>query len=217
MRRSLAYGGTLGRRALLGTFAAGAWIGPWVGRSRAQTGDARQPIGTLYAGLQTVMRMGPSAPFQQRFDRLAPVIDQVFDLDTILRSSVGLRWSALDEAARQTLSAVFRGFTIASYTANFDSDSGEKFEVLPQTRAVAGDTVVESRLLPAHGDPVRIDYVMRGEPMGWRAVDVLLDGTISRVAVQRSDFRSLLAGGNPAPLIASLRNKVARLEAGDTG
>ena len=26
----------------------------------------------------------------------------------------------------------------------------------------------------------------------WKAVDVLLDGTISRVAVQRSDFRSLL-------------------------
>ncbi len=33
---------------------------------------------------------------------------------------------------------------------------------------------------------------------GWRIVDVLLDGSISRVAVQRSDFRSLLGNGGAA-------------------
>ena len=41
----------------------------------------------------------------------------------------------------------------------------------------------------------------------WKAVDVLLDGTISRVAVQRSDFRSLLGTGDAGALIASLERK----------
>ena len=64
------------------------------------------------------------------------------------------------------------------------------------------------------GDATRIDYQMRQSPTGWHAVDVLLDGSISRVAVQRSDFRALLATGDPGPLIASLRSKIAGLESG---
>jgi phospholipid transport system substrate-binding protein len=55
---------------------------------------------------------------------------------------------------------------------------------------------------------------MRTSTMGWRIIDVLLDGTISRVAVQRSDFRALLASGDPAPLINSLKRKVVDLSGG---
>ena len=49
---------------------------------------------------------------------------------------------------------------------------------------------------------------------GWKIIDVLLDGSISQVAVQRSDFCSLLGSGDAAPLIASLRAKVSKLAAG---
>jgi len=43
---------------------------------------------------------------------------------------------------------------------------------------------------------------------------VLLEGSISRVAVQRSDFRNALASGDADALIASLRRKVADLSGG---
>jgi phospholipid transport system substrate-binding protein len=174
--------------------------------------DARQPVSDLYAGLEAEMRAGGT--FQQRFTLLAPVIDRVFDLSTILQTSVGLRWSSLDEAARRTLFTVFRAFTIASYTANFDKPGDEKFEVLPQTRPSGQDVIAQSRLIPTGGDPVRIDYLVRTSYMGWRIVDVLLDGTISRVAVQRSDFRALMASGDPTPLINSLKRKVVDLSGG---
>ena len=45
-------------------------------------------------------------------------------------------------------------------------------------------------------------------------MDVLLDGSISRVAVQRSDFRKILANGDTDALIASLRRKIADLSDG---
>jgi phospholipid transport system substrate-binding protein len=206
------FGDRLGRRSLIG-LAAAALGG--VGGTHAQvSADPRQPINELYAGLQAGMRQGPGVPFQGRFERLAPVVDRVFDLDTILRTSVGLRWNSLDDSVRRTLATVFRTFTIASYTANFSKYNGEKFEVLPQTRASGSDQIVQSKLVPSGGDTVRIDYVMRAGQGGWRIVDVLLDGTISRVAVQRSDFRSLLASGDPNPLINSLRQKVADLSGG---
>jgi phospholipid transport system substrate-binding protein len=74
--------------------------------------------------------------------------------------------------------------------------------------------IVASRLVPSGGDPVRLDYVVRPGPAGWQIVDVLLNGSISRVAVQRSDFRSLLASGSATPLIDSLRQKVVDLSDG---
>jgi phospholipid transport system substrate-binding protein len=211
----------LSRRYSIGMTLA-AVVG--VASARAQGGDPRQGVSELYVGLQTVMRMGPAAPFQQRFDRIAPVIDRVFDLDTILQSSIGLRWSSLDEAARQSIFAVFRTFTIATYVENFDKDGGLKFDVLPGLRASGTDEIVQSTLTPPNGELVRIDYVMRAgppaqgekqpEPREWRVVDVLLDGSISRVAVQRSDFRALLTSGEPGPLIDSLKKKIVDLSGG---
>jgi phospholipid transport system substrate-binding protein len=156
--------------------------------------------------------MHAGGSFQQRFDQLAPVIDRIFDLNTILQTSVGLRWASLDEASRRTLFSVFRAFTIASYTANFDKDGGEKFEVLPQTRASGSDVIVQSQLIPGSGDAVRIDYVTRAG----RIVDVLLDGSISRVAVQRSDFRRILVRGGAQALADSLRTKSADLSDGSS-
>ena len=76
------------------------------------------------------------------------------------------------------------------------------------------DRIVVPRSSPAAGD-MRLDYVMRESGNGtWRAVDVLLDGSISRVAVQRSDFRKILASGDADALIASLRRKVVDLSDG---
>jgi phospholipid transport system substrate-binding protein len=202
----------LSRRSVVGATML-AFLG-YVPAVFAQAADAQRPIAELNQALESVMHMGRGVPFQQRFDLVAPVIDKVFNLEAILQTSVGLRWSSLDEAARRTLFTVFRAFTIASYTANFDKDNGEKFEILPQTRASGSDIVVETKLIASNGEPIRIDYVMRGGAGNWRVVDVLLDGSISRVAVQRSDFRSLLSSGDPGPLIDSLRKKVADLSGG---
>ena len=55
---------------------------------------------------------------------------------------------------------------------------------------------------------------MKRMPGEWKAVDVLADGSISRVAVQRSDFRSLLASGGAPALLGSLQRKVSDLSGG---
>ncbi len=180
--------------------------------TRAQ-GDPSAPIASLDAALLTAMRMGTSTPFAQRYDVVAPAVESTFDLRGVLAASVGLGWASLTSQQKRELLSVFTRYTVASYTANFDSYSGQRIEILPQLqRQVGSDVVVATQIVPANGrEPTRLDYVMRQTPRGWRAVDVLADGSISRVAVQRSDFRSLLAGGSPAPLIASLNAKVASL------
>jgi phospholipid transport system substrate-binding protein len=201
------------RRELLGltaTFALTLGHG-----ASAQNIPAAMPIQALDDALLQIMHAGRKVPFAERARLAAPAIEAAFDLPQILKISVGPRWGSLPIPQQLELNEVFRRYTIASYVANFDSFSGEKFEILPQTRSVGADLVVETQIVPANGGtPTRIDYVMRPGGGGWKAVDVLLDGSISRVAVQRSDFRALLSSGDAKALIASLRAKVASLEAG---
>jgi phospholipid transport system substrate-binding protein len=73
---------------------------------------------------------------------------------------------------------------------------------------------VRTRLISADGTSTTLDYVMREGQVGWKAVDVLAAGAISRVAVQRSDFRNLLTGGGVPALVAALQKKVANLSGG---
>ena len=93
------------------------------------------------------------------------------------------------------------------------SYNGQRFEISPQPRRVGSDDIVQTQFVPAAGKSTRLDYVMRSVGGSWKAVDILVDG-ISRVATQRSDFRSSLSSGDPAPLIANLRYKADALAAG---
>jgi phospholipid transport system substrate-binding protein len=172
------------------------------------------PIVVLDNTLIEVMKLGKSTPFPQRVATLAPVLRNAFDLPTILRISVGPSWAELPQPQQASLLTAFEMFTIASYAANFDTYSGERIEMLPELRTAGSEQIVQTRLVPTSGTPTPLDYVMRQEGTSWKAVDVLLDGSISRVAVQRSDFRSLLHPGDASALTESLQRKVRDLSAG---
>jgi phospholipid transport system substrate-binding protein len=173
------------------------------------------PIQHLTDELLRIMRIGQAAAFQRRFDILAPVIDLVFDLDAVLRTSVGSTWASLPPGQQNLLRLAFRHYTVSSYVNSFDRFDGQQFAVEPQTRPTAnGEQIVRTRITPPSGDGQVLDYVMRNTGSDWRAVDVLADGTISRVAVQRSDFRRLLVGGGAAALAESLVTKALGLSNG---
>ena len=202
-----------GMLALTLTLLAGSLSsGPVAAQVAAPQGPAG-PVAALNDGLLAVMHAGRGVAFAQRVQMFRPVAERSFDLTLILQNSVGPRWTSLSAEMRGELLEVFTQFTVASWVGNFDAYDGERFQILPERRQVGGDEVVQTRLIPKTGDVTRLDYVMRRAGDGWRVVDILLDGSISRVAVQRTDFRALLQGGDAAPLVASLRQKVAAMVA----
>jgi phospholipid transport system substrate-binding protein len=164
------------------------------------------PVHQLVDGLIRVMKAGRAVPFAQRFDMLAPVIDQTIDLTAILKASVGATWDNLPPDQQATLLKAFRRYTVASYVNGFDEDD-ERFVVNPDPRTSGDDQVVRARIVQDNGDEHRLDHVVHQGPAGWRIVDVLADGAISRVAVQRSDFRQLMKQGGAAALTKSLESK----------
>lgn len=184
------------------------------GTAEAVESPAVAPIAALNTGLIAAMHAGKKTPFAERYASLAPIVEQTFDLPAVLQASVGPRWTSLPQQQQTELQTEFVRFTVASYVANFDSFGGERFTIAPDTRAIGAEQVVSTQIVPVKGEVAKLDYVMRQEPSGWRAVDVLLDGTISRAAVQRSDFRSLIAGDDAQRLVDSLKKKVADLSGG---
>ena len=183
------------------------------GAAPPATGPAA-PIDQLDEALLRIMKLGHGEPFAARAAVLQPVVEQVFDLPQILQVSVGLSWPSIPDAQKAKLLDVFTRYTVASWVANFDSYGGQHFEILSGTRAVGRDQIVRTTLVSRSGERTRLDYQMRDGGTGWKVVDVLQDGSISRVAVQRSDFRALLMRGGPNKLIAELEHKVADLQSG---
>jgi phospholipid transport system substrate-binding protein len=205
----------IGRRGALILTAAGFAAAFARLPARAQTASyaaVYAPVTALNNALLAAMKSGDAVSFDRRYQALAPVIDRVFNLNAVLAASVGLSWQSIPYAQKTTLASAFRRYTVSSYVANFNSFNGQSFEIVPGTRVVGnGEVVVRTRLIRQGNSPVELDYVLRSGPAGWQVVDVLTDGTISRVAVQRSDFQQLLESGGVAALTAGLERKVANL------
>ena len=177
---------SFGRRRWLQV--ASAWAGAFgLRRAWAQSGLVA-PIKDLCDALLRIMKAGSATPFAQRFAMLAPVIDRVFNLSAILQVSVGPAWSTLDPDQHAALLTAFRRYTIANYVNSFDNFTGQHFDVVPEVRSLPnGEQLVQTRITSASGESHDLDYVMRADGVDRRrSVDVLADGWISRVAVQRS-------------------------------
>jgi phospholipid transport system substrate-binding protein len=157
----------------------------------AAADPATLPITQFYGVLLQAMKAGRGTPFPQRYQLLAPAVDAAFDLKGVLRISVGAFWSTLPPAQQQALFQVFRTYTVANYVANFHSYKNRVIVVQPTTRAVGQQSVVTTTITKPGGEPLRI-----------------------RVAVQRSDFASLVSSGDASRLISSLKSKVSTLSHG---
>jgi phospholipid transport system substrate-binding protein len=205
---------SIGRRR--GFQVALAWTGMAFGmhQARAQQGPTA-PIKELCDSLLRIMKAGSATPFAQRYAMLAPIIDRVFDLSAILQVSVGPVWTSLAADQHAALLTAFRRYTIANYVNSFNNFTGQRFDVLPEVKSVPnGEQLVQTRITSASGESHELDYVMRQDAGAAKVVDVLADGSISRVAVQRSDFRRLVARGGAQALIDSLNQKTTDLSGG---
>jgi len=180
----------------------------------AAASDITAPIEQLDAALLQAMKAGKAAQFQRRYDILAPAVTRAVDTDAILQVGVGAGWTALAPVQQAALKAAFQRYSVASYVANFDEFSGEKFELYPP--AAGANPVVKVKIVPAKpGDETHVlGYSMHQTPTGWKAFDVTADGSISQVAAQQDQIRSLMRSGGAAGLLARLQQKNAELSGG---
>jgi phospholipid transport system substrate-binding protein len=171
----------------------------------AATG-ASTAIGTFYAGLLAAMQSGPTIGVNGRYRQLEPVVGETFDLPFMTSAAVGPGWAGLSPVDQQRMTDAFRRYIVATYADRFDKYSGQKLQVMDE-QARAPDIIVDTQIVKADGKPVAIKYRMHQVGGRWRVADVFLDGTISELAVRRSEFSAILQQQGVGGLIAALNKK----------
>jgi phospholipid transport system substrate-binding protein len=180
----------------------------------AAASDVTTPIEQLDAGLLEVMKAGKAAPFQQRYDLLAPLVIHAIDLDAILEGAVGSAWATLPPDKKNALKAAFQHYSVATYVAHFDEFNGQRFDLTPP--ASGGDPVVRVKIVPGkpEDETHTLGYAMRQTSAGWMAIDVTADSSISQVVAQQEEIRAVLRSGGTSGLYARLQEKTAELSGG---
>lgn len=192
-------------------------------RGRAQTPADAAPVAPsaasatidrLHATLLEVMKNASALGYEGRRAKLAPVIDQVYDLPFMAKVAAGKNWKDLDPGAQQRFVETFSRLTIANYAGRFTGWDGEAFLVESEGDAGQGTRMVRTKLTQTNDKDVQLDYRLRDLGGAWRIIDVYLNGTVSELALRRSEYGALIDREGFAALIQALDAKIAALSSG---
>ena len=175
--------------------------------------DPQANVRGFYDSLLSTMKNGPMLGQSGRYARLAPVVDRVFDVSSMTRLAIGTTWATLPPAQQQQLIQAFRHYIAATYADRFDSYSGEQLQVTGE-QPYNADVIVQTKIVKPTGEATTLNYLMRQNQGSWQISDVYLDGTISQLAVQRSEFNSILRREGVDGLVMALNRKADLLSHG---
>ncbi len=164
-------------------------------------------VHSFYDTLLTTMKDGPTLGQSGRYARLAPVVIRFFDVPLMARLAVGPSWTTLSPTQQQQVTEAFGRYISATYADRFDSYSGEQLQVTGE-QPYGTEVVVQTKIVKSNGDAVSLNYRMRENGGSWQVADVYLDGTISQLATQRSEFHAILQREGIDGLITALNRKV---------
>lgn len=168
---------------------------------------AKAPIAAFYAALDASMKAGDSLDFEARRRQLAPVVSRVFDLPLMAAKVLGRHWKALPAADQRRWLEAFSALTVKTYAEQFDEDTGLAFEIGVVQAAPGGTALVRTVLKRASDEPVAIDYRLRPVAGGWRVMDIFLNGTVSELALRRSEYGSVIERDGFEKLVTTLQTR----------
>ena len=177
----------------------------------AAASNPEDAVRSLYNVLLGNMQQGRALGEGGRYARLAPVVDRIFDLPLMTRLAVGPAWETLPPAQQRQLQAAFAHYVTATYADQFDSYSGQQLQVTGE-RPTGNNIMVQTKIVKSNGETTKLDYLMRPDQGSWKISDVYLDGTISQLAVHRSEFYSILRREGVDGLVTALNRKTDLLQ-----
>ena len=164
--------------------------------------------------LLSILKDGEKLGYSGRYQRLRAVMQETFDLDFMAEKVLGKSWNDLSDADRTRWREVFSEFTVANYAANFDRFTGQQFEIRGEEPSANATVLVKTLVKsPGHED-VELTYRLHQVGGRWRIMDVFLKGTVSEVALRRSDYGSVLERDGFGKLVDVVRARIADLAAG---
>ena len=200
------------RTAIVGALLLGGLIFSPGPASADDVGGATAVIEDLHAVILNCMKEADALGYSGRYQRLEPKLRTSFDFDFMAEKAVGRHWRKLAEDDHERMRDVFARFTLSTYASRFSGYSGERFETESEQAAPRDTVFVRTRLVRTEGEEsVEINYRLHETPRGWRIIDVLLRGTVSELALRRSEYSSVIKRDGFEALVVTLEQKIADL------
>ena len=175
--------------------------------AEADKSPAADVIRKFNAALLESMKRAKELGYSGRYNLLSPVIKDSFGLPFMASISVGRYWKTLDKKEESQLLEAYTQWTIATYAGRFDDYSGERFDLVSESKPVQGTVTVVSKLIGSNNEEVDFYYKLRKIEGRWRIVDIQLSG-VSQLALTRSQFLSVIKDKGFDGLISMLKDKI---------
>jgi phospholipid transport system substrate-binding protein len=189
-----------------------------LGAPRVVAGDGRAPaavVGQLHDSLLGVLQKAEDLGYQGRYEQLGPILADAYDLSFMAEKVVGRQWKRLGESDRQRWCQTFGELTRANYAARFKDYRGQTFETLGEEPAANETVLVRTRVRDPGGEDVDLTYRLYRGNGRWQVVDVYALGTVSELALRRSEYSAVLKRDGFDALLGSVNDKIAALAAGE--
>ena len=173
--------------------------------------QAAPPVEKLHTALLEIMRNADELDYPGRFERISPVVSETFDLPFMAAKSMGRHWKKLPESDQQRWLELFTRHISANYAGQFSGFTGETFETIGEEAAIRDTRVVRTRLTRPGEEDVQLNYRLREVDGKWRIIDIYLNGTVSELALRRSEYSSVLKREGFEKLLSTIDEKVKEL------
>ncbi len=181
----------------------------------AQEGSPTAVVERFNAALLDIMQNADELGYEGRYQRLDPVMTEIFDFRSMAQFAVGAsNWQQLSQEQQDQLVDAFRRMSISSYAGRFDGYSGQMFQIINEQDGQRGTKIVSSQIVRPNGPPVRLDYVLRQTNGEWRILDIFLNQTVSELSRTRSEYSSVLSRQGFDALISNIEAAIARQSGG---
>ena len=193
--------------------ALAVWMSPLAAAADSSATDpARNFIENMaQKAVQALTAEGVSRA--QRIERFRNLLNENFDVPVIGRWVLGRYWRAASDAEKEEYLDLFEDYVVITYVERFDQYSGEVIKVTKSVSDPGKDSLVFSEIhRPSGGEPIRVDWRVRGKSDIYKIIDVYVEG-ISMSQSQRKEFTSVIRsnGGKVAGLLMVLRDKIESL------
>lgn len=169
--------------------------------------DPAAVIEQLHGALMESMRAGAELDFEQRVERLRPVVDRSYHFAAIARLMLGPPWDELAPAQRDAVTAALARLSARRYARHFDRYNGERLRHDETNRRGERRAIVRTTLVKADGERIGLDYMLQREEGRWGVVNVIADG-VSDLALKRAEYARLLEREGYPALIERLRERI---------
>ncbi len=147
-----------------------------------------------------------------RDQKVAAIMDRVFDYDDLARRSLADEWTNLSDAERVEFKNLLEQLVKQSYRRHLDKTSGWDVTYGAPSKVESGGVRVPTTAkhkTDKRKEPVSIDYLLHETKGQWRVFDIVVEGS-SLVNNYQSQFRKVIKKKGFSELVSRMKRRIAK-------